>query len=232
MKSRQEIKAIGKERFKANYWPCVLAIVLFGVVLGLISGIGSIGSEVDLNTGEVQPGPLNGVMSIVSLLVTGPLTIGLAGFFVQNIYGNQDITAAYPIVSCKEGFGRKMGGYLWMLLFNFLWTLLFIIPGIIKGFSYAMTPFILSDCPNVKARDALKLSMRMMAGHKWELFVFQLSFIGWELLSGLTLGILSVFYVDPYMNSAQACWYLEVREDALRRGVITMGQLEGTEPVV
>ena len=231
MRSRKEIKAIGKERFKANYWPCVLAIVLFGVVLGLISGIGSIGSEVDLNTGEVQPGPLNGVMGIVSLLVTGPLTVGLAGFFVQNIYGNQDITAAYPIVSCKERFGRKLGGYLWMELFVFLWSLLLFIPGIIKSFSYAMTPFILSDCPNVKAKDALKLSMRMMAGHKAELFVFMLSYIGWGILSCFTLGILAVFYVEPYMSSAEAVWYLEVREDALRRGVITMGQLEGTEPV-
>ena len=231
MKSRQEIKAIGKERFKANYWPCVLAIVLVAVVLGVISGIGGIGGEVDIDTGEVQPGPLGGVMGVVTLIVTGPLSIGLAGFFVLNIHGSQDITAAYPVISCKERFGRKVGGYLWYILFSFLWTLLFIIPGIIKGFSYAMTGYILSDCPNVQAKDALKLSMRIMAGHKWELFVFQLSFIGWGLLSCLTLGILDIFFTLPYMNSAQACWYLEVREDALRRGVITMGQLEGTEPV-
>ena len=231
MKSRQEIKAIGKERFKANYWPCVLAILFVGIVLGVISGIGGIGAVTDFESGEVQPGPLYSVMSIVQLLIMGPLTVGLAGFFVQNVYGNRDLTAAYPIVSCKENFGRKMGGYLWMVLFTFLWSLLLVIPGIIKSFSYAMTPFILSDCPNVKAKDALKLSMRIMNGHKGELFVFYLSYFGWGILTALTLGILGVFYVSPYMSSAEAVWYLEAREDALRRGVITMGQLEGTEPV-
>ena len=231
MRTRQEIKAIGKERFKANYWTCVLAIVLVGVVLGVISGIGNIGAVTDMESGEVQPGPLSGVMSIVSLIVTGPLTIGLCSFFVKNIYGNQELTAAYPIVSCKENFGRKLGGYLWMSLFTGLWSLLFVIPGIIKYFSYAMTPYILSDCPNVQAKDALKLSMRIMAGHKGELFVFYLSFIGWGILTALTFGILGLLYVNPYMNSAAAVWYLEVREDALRRGVITLGQLEGAEPV-
>lgn len=232
MRSRQEIKAIGKQRFMANYWPCVLAIVLVAVVTGVISGIGAIGTEFDAYGDIVRPGPLSGVMSLVSFIVTGPLAIGLCAFFVQNIYGNQEITAATPITSCKENFGRKVGGYLWMQLFTFLWTLLFFIPGIIKTFSYAMTPFILSDCPNVKARDALKLSMRIMSGHKGELFVFYLSFIGWGLLSAITAGLVGIFYVNPYMNSSLACYYLEVREDALRRGVITIGQLEGTEPVL
>ena len=225
MKSRQDIKAIGKERFKANYWNCVLAIVIVGVIISVISGIGSIGTDDD------GPGPLYGIMSIVSLIIQGPLTIGLAGFFIFNIYGNQEITATYPVTSCQERFGRKVGGYLWMVLFTFLWSLLFIIPGIIKGFSYSMTPYILADCPNVKARDALKLSMRIMAGHKWDLFVFYLSFIGWGLLSCLTLGLLQIFYVGPYMNSSAAVWYLEARQEALERGVITMGQLEGVEPV-
>ena len=118
-----------------------------------------------------------------------------------------------------------------MALFVFLWSLLFFIPGIIKSFSYAMTQYILADCPNVKARDALKLSMRIMNGHKADLFVFHLSFLGWAILGALTFGILNLFYVSPYMNSSLATFYLEVREDALRRGVITMGQLEGAEAV-
>mgnify|MGYP002627250474 CR=1 FL=1 len=233
MRSRQEIKAIGKERFKANYWPCVLAVLLVGIVFGVISGIGNIGAVTDFESGEVQPGPLSGVMGLVQFIISGPLEIGLCFFFVMNTLGRVDeITAATPITSCKENFGRKLGGYLWMELFTFLWSLLFVIPGIIKAYSYAMTPYILSDCPNVQAKDALKLSMRIMAGHKGELFVFHLSFIGWGILTALTAGILGIFYTGPYMNSAQSVWYLEAREDALRRGVITMGQLEGTEPVV
>lgn len=241
MRTRQEIKAIGKSRFLANYWPCVLALLLVTVVLGFISGLSGSASttaamSAAMNGSEPEPsstitfGTTAG--SILSILIAGPLTIGLNHFFVMNTLGRtEQISATTPFTVAFQNYGRKLGGYLWMELFTFLWTLLFIIPGIIKAFSYAMTPYILADCPNVKATDALKLSMRIMKGHKWELFVFGLSFIGWGLLSLLTLGILDLFFVGPYMQSSCATYYLEVREEALRSGVITMGQLEGTEAV-
>ena len=230
MRTRQEIKAIGKSRFLANYWPCVLAILLVMLAIGVVSGILSTPATIAASDdGEVS---VSSSFSLLSLLIAGPLTIGMCYFFIMNVLSRQDITCTTPFVAAFTNYGRKLGGYLWMYLFTFLWTLLFIIPGIIKGFSYAMTTYILADCPNVKATDALKLSMRIMKGHKWELFVFYLSFIGWGLLSCLTLGILSIFFVEPYMQSSLATYYLEVREDALRRGVITMGQLEGTEPVL
>ena len=229
MRTRQEIKAIGKSRFLANYWPCVLAVLLVILAIGVVSGILNAPATIAAsNNDEVS---VSSSFSILTLLIAGPLTIGMCYFFVMNVLGRQDITCTTPFTAAFTNYGRKLGGYLWMYLFTFLWTLLFIIPGIIKAFSYAMTTYILADCPNVKATDALKLSMRIMKGHKWELFVFYLSFIGWGLLSCLTLGILSIFFVEPYMQSSLATYYLEVREDALRRGVITMGQLEGTEAV-
>ena len=240
MRTRQEIKAIGKDRFKANYWPCVLAAFLVSLALGLLTSLAygptytaaidaaMTGSEPDVSA-TASGGSFLG--SVALLILSGPLGIGLCFFFVMNVLGREDITVATPFKSAFTNFGRKLGGSLWMALFVFLWSLLFFIPGIIKSFSYAMTTYILGDCPNVKARDALKLSMRIMKGHKWELFVFFLSFLGWAILGSLTFGILDLFYVNPYMNSALATYYLEVREDALRRGVITMGQLEGTEAV-
>jgi uncharacterized membrane protein len=118
-----------------------------------------------------------------------------------------------------------------MGLFVFLWSLLLVIPGVIKAFSYCMTPYILADCPKVKARDALKISMDMMEGHKWEAFVLLLSFIGWIILSLLTFGLVAVFYTTPYMRSTMAVYYQQVREDALRRGVVTPEELDGSEPV-
>jgi len=93
--------------------------------------------------------------------------------------------------------------------------LLALIPAIIKGISYAMTPFILADQPDVSARKALKLSMRLMRGHKRRLFVLGLSFIGWFLLSALTLGILYVVYVGPYYYTTLAGFYEELRVKAL-----------------
>ena len=242
MRTRQEIKAIGKNRFKANYWPCVLACLLVTAIIGIITGISNgptytatinaamSGSEPDVTAATASGGSFIG--GIALLILTGPLTIGLNYFFVMNVLGRSDITALTPVTAAfSPNFGRKLGGYLWMMLFVFLWSLLFCIPGIIKSFSYAMTPYILADCPNVKAKDALKLSMRIMKGHKWEFFVFGLSFIGWAILGGLTMGLLNIFYVDPYMNSSLATYYLEVREEALRTGAITMGQLEGVEAV-
>ena len=101
------------------------------------------------------------------------------------------------------------------------------IPGIIKAISYALTPYILADCKNVRATDALKLSMRMMEGHKWEYFVLGLSFIGWMLLTSLTGGLLYVFYVGPYMNNTFAGYYAERKAAALAEGTVTQAQLAG-----
>lgn len=235
MKTRQEIKAIGKEQFKSNYWNCVLTLLLVTAVLGVISWISG-GQEVvravSGDRGQMAITVRANVGSLLSLLLAGPLTIGLNYFFVRNVQNLRDgLTVTTPFAEAFQNYPRKLGGSLWMVLFVFLWSLLLVIPGIIKGFSYAMTQYILADCPNVKAKDALKLSMRMMNGHKWEYFVLGLSFIGWALLSVLTLGILAVFYTNPYMQSSFAAYYLEIRDEALRTGAVTPEQLEGTQPV-
>ncbi len=244
MRTRQEIKAIGKAQFKANYWPCVLALLLITIAIGLLTSLANSGTTAQMQ--EVTQAAMSGrepdvhttltfgsfIGSLALIILNGPLTVGVNAFFVKNTLGRFDeISMTTPFTAAFQNFGRKLGGYLWMVLFTFLWALLFWIPGFIKAFSYAMTPYILCDCPNVKAKDALKLSMRIMKGHKWEMFVMELSFIGWGILSGLTFGILDIFYVGPYMQSSFATYYLEVREQALRTGVITMGQLEGVEPV-
>ena len=92
-------------------------------------------------------------------------------------------------------------------LFIWLWSLLFIIPGIIKAYEYRMVPYIMSENPAMKFGDALKESKKLMTGNKWKTFVLDLSFIGWDLLSGLTLGVLEIFYVGPYKASTDAALY-------------------------
>ncbi len=255
MRSRQEIKAIGKEQFKLNYWNCVLAALLVTAVLGVLSWMSN-GQEIArvVSTGQdafrvvsgqqetieiISSQPVQTTVSVranagtlLTLLLGGPITVGLNYFFVKNVRGERDeLSVTTPFTEAFKNYPRKLGGSLWMGLFVFLWALLFIIPGIIKAISYAMTQYILADCPNVKATDALKLSMRMMKGHKWEYFVFGLSFIGWILLSVITLGLAAAFYTEPYMHSSTAQYYLEVRNEALRTGAITQGQLDGTELV-
>jgi uncharacterized membrane protein len=227
MKSRQEIKAIGKERFRANYWPCVAVPILIELAVSIVTGV------LLVITGRTQQEELSSTMALaVTFLIAGPLAIGLCYFFVQVILGrDEEILVDTPFRAAFTGYWRKVGGYAWMYLFQVLWSLLFIIPGIIKSFSYALTPYILGDCPHVKAQDALKLSMRIMRGRKADLFVFYLSYIGWGLLSAITFGLVAIFYVQPYVQSALACFYLEAREEALRSGAITLDQLNGLEPV-
>jgi len=112
-----------------------------------------------------------------------------------------------------------------MMLWTFLWTLLCIIPGIIKGLSYFFTHNILADCPNVTARQALKISMKITHGFKMDIFVFILSWIGWYILSIFTCGILAIVYVTPYHMTADAGFYLELRDRALKEGIITEEEL-------
>lgn len=235
------MKRIGKECFKQNYWNCVLAALLVTAVLGALSWISG-GRELQEQVQAAAQGysayaePMRvsfraNAGGLLTLLLGGPLTVGLNAFFIRNCCGDRDLTVTTPFSEAFKNYPRKLGGSLWMGLFIFLWSLLFVIPGIIKAISYSMTQYILADCPQVRAKDALKLSMRMMRGHKWEYFVMGLSFIGWAILTALTLGILGIFYTGPYMNSSFAVFYLEVRDEALRSGVVTAEQLEGIQPV-
>jgi uncharacterized membrane protein len=211
MKSRQEIKALAREAFaeqRATAIIIVLLLMLFGGVLGLLGIIPFIGV----------------IFSLVGSAVALVLAVNLAGAFIR-IYKREKVEVGEPFSNLRFNFMRKLGGMLWFMLWVAIWSLLFVIPGIVKGLSYYMTYYILADCPNVKATDAIKLSARMMHGHKMELFVLYLSFIGWLLLSAMTFGILFVVYVGPYIESSLAGFYVSVREKALVNGVISAEEL-------
>ena len=141
---------------------------------------------------------------IGSLLVAGPLTVGFSLVAVNIVRRNnpkiENLFAAF------NDFARAFVLWLINTIFVALWTLLLIIPGIIKSLSYSMSYYILIDNPDISANDARKQSMQMMDGHKWRLFCLNLSFIGWILLSLLTFGIL-LFWVMPYMEVARVEFY-------------------------
>ena len=113
-----------------------------------------------------------------------------------------------------------------MMLFTFLWSLLFVIPGIVKAYSYALTPYILAKYPEVQAKEALKVSMKIMDGKKAELFVLHLSFIGWAMLAGITFGLLGIFFVIPYMAITDTLWYKRTMESAIETGLFSYTPVE------
>jgi len=211
MKTRQEIKALAKDAMMKQRSASVLAILLVwvagfaGGLFGLIPILGWIASFA-----------ISAILSV--------LAVNLLGTFIK-VYNGVTISATDPFSELQVNFFRKWGGTLWMGLWIWLWSLLLIIPGIIKFFSYFMTQNILADCPNVTATDALKLSMRMTDGHKWDLFVLMLSWIGWIILSSLTFGILWIVYVGPYWYATDAGFYIELRDKAIAEGKIRPEEL-------
>jgi len=109
----------------------------------------------------------------------------------------------------------------------FIPMLLASVPVIVKVLSYSMTQYILASNPNVKATDAIKLSMRMTKGHKGKIFIMWMSFLGWQILSFFTIGILGIFYVNPYMYTSFAGLFVELRSLAVERGVVHPSELDG-----
>ncbi|MBE6028870.1 MAG: DUF975 family protein [Clostridiales bacterium] len=143
---------------------------------------------------------------ILKIFVFNPLQVGCYGFFRENAKNqNPDLGIL------KTGFTKYGHTFITLFLrdlFQILWTLLFIVPGVIKAYSYRMVPFILRDHPELSATQVITASRKLMNGHKWNTFVFDLSYIGWYLLGCITCGLVNVFWTEPYRQNANAALYL------------------------
>lgn len=149
------------------------------------------------------------------LILSGPISYGLARFAVNFIRSNGEEANKYEklLDGFKEKFLDSLVLYLLMYAYILLWSLLLIIPGIIKSYAYSQAFYIMQDNPELDAQEALNLSKKVMKGKKWKLFCLDLSFIGWYLLGMLCLGV-GVLWVDPYQKVASALFYEEnVKEE-------------------
>ena len=145
---------------------------------------------------------------LLKIFVFNPLQVGCYGFFRENAKGQHP-----DLGVLKTGFTKYGHTFLTLLLrdiFLILWTLLFIIPGIVKSYSYRMVPFILRDNPGLTASQVITRSRKLMDGQKWNMFVFDLSYIGWFLLGCITFGLVNVFWTEPYRQNANAAIYLKL----------------------
>lgn len=232
MWTRQELKARGKAAFKRNYWKSVAAGVVAMLVTGAAAGSGTRASggyaefEANLNAGLAQSGIspatfiviLLGVLGMAALVSTAinaflsnPIQVGTDRFFLKNAEGPANLKELL--------YAFQSGNYLKIVaakflagLFIALWSLLLVIPGIIKSFEYLMVGYILADNPDMSPMDALRRSKEMMQGHKWNAFVLSLSFLGWELLNLFTFGLLDIFFVRPYREATYAELYLALKQ--------------------
>jgi len=160
------------------------------------------------------------VMGIVILIATAvglvveaflikPIEYGLRFFFRRNL--DEPANLSLIAHSFDKNYMNSVKAGFFSQLFISLWSLLFVIPGIIKSYEYRLVPYLVSENTEMTWKEALAESTRLMKGHKWNTFVLDLSFIGWEILSFFTCGLLSIFYVDPYKLSTDAALYEAIK---------------------
>ncbi|WP_052085849.1 DUF975 family protein [Clostridium sp. HMP27] len=189
IKDNADLRMDARNQLRGRWGTAVLLCFIFSIITSLLA-IPYIGA-------------------ILNFLLLGPLVLGLSSCFLK-IVRNEVL----KIENMFDGFKNFGSGFLLQLLmslFIFLWTLLFIIPGIIAIYRYSMAFYILSDNPEIGAMAALDRSKEMMKGFKWKLFCMYLSFIGWALLCVLTAGI-GLLWLIPYINTSIANFYENLKE--------------------
>jgi hypothetical protein len=171
----------------------------------------------------VQTAPLATVLSVVISLGLSVLSAGYSYIMLRGVDGQ--VVSITDLFMPFKRFGRWFTLALLTFARVFLWTLLFIIPGIVVAFGYSQAVFIMLDDPEISPADALKKSTALMRGHKGELFCLQLSFILWQILTLLTLGLASL-YVDPYYNLTLAVYYRNLSRTG--PGGVALSSVEGS----
>lgn len=148
-----------------------------------------------------------GGLSLAKFVLGGVISVGNAQYLLDQ---NDGLPLQFKTLFSKfEQFGAAFCMRLLTNLYTILWSLLFIIPGIVASYSYAMAPFIMAENPTLTASEAIQISKEMMQGNKWELFCLDISFIGWGILCVFTLGIGNLF-LAPYIGASHAAFYRQI----------------------
>ena len=148
------------------------------------------------------------VMSLIAIVLGGAVNLGWCRFHTNLVKDRED-AQFNDLFAHFDRLGRGFVMNLVMSLFIILWSFLFIIPGIIATYRYAMVPYLMAEFPELKTMDAIRESKRLMQGNKWRLFCLQMSFFGWALLCVFTLGIGNL-WLTPYMRTAEAAFYMHI----------------------
>lgn len=225
----RELKQNGYRDFKDNYWKCVVAgLLLFFTapsVGGGVYGAMNVMVQQETSKGDSSIPALLGMLLLMIVVITigiivaniikyfllKPTEVGCRHFFSENTVTLGELGL---VARAFDGgfYGNAVKTMFLKDLFTWFWSLLFVIPGIIKSYEYRMIPYILADEPQLTASEVFDLSKRMMQGNKMKAFLLDLSFVGWHILNLFTLGILGIFFVNPYVQSTYAELYQELKQ--------------------
>ena len=187
MYNRKQVKMEAKQSIHSNFGIAIATLLVGGLILAASAYI-----------------------PFATIILMGSLSVGLAIVMIGIVRGTavefKDLFGGF------NNFGTTCLAGVLVSLFTALWSLLFVIPGIVKYYSYSMTFYILADHPEMSATEAIDASRKMMDGHKMDLFILQLSFFWWYLLCGITFG-LAYIYVAPYVSAATAKFYDTIKGD-------------------
>lgn len=248
MWTREELKARAKEVLKTNYWMAFLVCFLAGILGG--GGSSSSGFNLNLNARDNNfskifngnfENSFNEAMLVLIPIIFGimifvmifalawkiflgnAILTGKNKYFLETRKGYSDIKNLFYAFHSKK-YLNIIKAMVWRDLFIFLWTLLFVIPGIVKAYSYRLVPYLMAENPMLKYDEAIKLSMKITDGEKGEMFVLDLSFIGWYLL-GLLACCVGVLFVVPYYEATMAELYITLRDKAIETGKIAYSNI-------
>lgn len=239
MWSRAELKEKAKAVLRTNYWEAFGVSIVIALAGG--NGGGSGGGGGNSGRSGFSSDSFSSIgaewIAIILMIVLGaiaialairifagyPLEVGGRRYFVKSAQ-YEDNKGCFRFAFHKDNYWEVVKTMLRKGVQNFLWYLLLIIPGCIKYYAYSMVPYILADNPNIGSEKAIKLSNEMTNGHKMNMFILDLSFIGWYLLGFLACCV-GMLFVMPYENATKAELYLVLRKNALESGLCSYDDL-------
>jgi len=241
---RKDLKTRAKDVLRVSYWKAFVVSLIIAFVGGNTSGQSFSFTWNSGNT-QTQMNSQNEIFPYMILVILGALLVfllvlafriflgyalevGGRRFFILAAQNNVDLNSLGYAFE-KHKYFNILKTMLWRAFLNFLWYLLLIIPGIVKSYAYRMVPYILADNPNIGYKRAVELSVKMTDGEKFDIFVLDLSFIGWYILGILAL-LIGTLFVMPYVNATNAELYLVLRQNALDNGKCSYEELNLNTP--
>lgn len=212
MLSNSELRASARASLDGQWGTYVLLTLVVSIIICLPQPFSIYLSVVEPGTGNIKGDLINLVWTLIVL----PVSWGYSVCFLYQRGQGKPAPKIGELFAGYSNYLRITGTMLLMGIYIILWSVLLIVPGIIKSLSYALTPFILKDEPHLSYNAAIERSMTLMRGNKCRLFLLYLSFIGWGILCLLTLGV-GFLLLYPYMYMSFAKFYEDVKADYERK---------------